>query len=281
MEQIGTIIQTLRKNKNMTQTQLADILSVSSQSVSKWEHHLSLPDISLFPVIAGVFGVTIDELFGYRPDALTHKERFIRFMADNGVLQFGRFPLRCGRISPYFIHAGNYKSSGQISKLGDFYATCIRENNIDSRLLVGNTPRDIPIMIAAGMVLFNRYGIDVPYAVDRSVGKHLEAHDRITLIKDTLTTGKSLKESFCALGEMSAVGGYHVIVSVDRMERGNDPILTAKEELEKTCPVKIHAIVTADDIIRAVEDGIIGGKDHLAALKEYRMEYGGKTLENR
>lgn len=152
MQQIGTKIQTLRRNKNLTQAQLAEVLSVSSQSVSKWENNQSLPDIALLPVIARYFGITMDELFNYRLDALNYKERFIRFMADNGVLQFGEFKLRCGRISPYFINAGNYKSASQIAKLGEFYAECIRENNIDSNLLLGNTYHEIPIMIVASIV---------------------------------------------------------------------------------------------------------------------------------
>ena len=276
MEQIGTKIQTLRKNKNITQAQLAEALSVSSQSVSKWENHLSLPDISLLPIIARFFGATMDELFGYRLDALSYKERFIRFMADNGVLQFGSFPLRCGRISPYFINAGNYKSSGQIAKLGEFYAACIRENNIDSRLLVGNTASEIPLMIATGMVLFNQYGLDVPYSIDGAIGKHLEPNDKITLIKDTLTTGHSLRKALRSLEQISAESGYHVIVSVDRMERGEDSNLSAGKALERTSPVKIHALVTVDDIIRAMENGVIGGKEHLDAMKQYRKEYGGK-----
>ena len=100
MELIGTKIQTLRKNKNITQAQLAEVLAVSSQSVSKWENNLSVPDISLLPIIARFFGITMDDLFNYRLDALNYKERFIRFMADNGVLQFGEFRLQSGRLSP-------------------------------------------------------------------------------------------------------------------------------------------------------------------------------------
>lgn len=86
MELIGNKIQVLRKNKNITQAQPAEVLSVSAQTISKWENHLSSPDISLLPIIARYFGITMDELFNYRLDALNYKERFIRFMADNGVI---------------------------------------------------------------------------------------------------------------------------------------------------------------------------------------------------
>ena len=83
---LGNKIRMLRKNKGMTQEELAEVLLVSSQAVSKWETHVSIPDVELLPVIARYFGITMDELFNYRLDALNYKERFIRFMADNGVI---------------------------------------------------------------------------------------------------------------------------------------------------------------------------------------------------
>ena len=276
MNLIGTKIQTLRKNKNITQAQLAEVLSVSSQSVSKWENHLSVPDISLLPVIARYFGITMDELFNYRLDALNYKERFIRFMADNGILQFGEFRLQSDRVSPYYINTGNYKSASQISKLGEFYAECIRENNVDCNLLMGNTHPEIPIMIATCMVLFNKYGIDMNYSIDNAVGKQLEASDKISLIKDTLTSGNTVRSTLQALPHDVTHSVSHIIVSVDRMECSNDTNMTARQEIEKHFDVKIHAIVTLDDIIRAIEDGIVGGTEHLDAIKKYRETYGGK-----
>jgi len=274
MNLIGTKIQTLRKNKNMTQTQLAEVLSVSPQSVSKWENHLSVPDISLLPVIARYFGITMDELFNYRLNALNYRERFIRFMADNGVLQFGEFTLQSGRVSPYFINTGNYKSASQLSKLGEFYAECIRENNVETNLLVGNTHQEIPIMLSTSMVLFNRYGIDIHYNIDGTVGKQLDANDRVTLIKDTLTSGNTLRTSLQHLESEAGQRVSHVIVSVDRMERSNGSGLSARSQIEKAFGVKIHAIATLDDIIRAMEKGIIGGADYLDAVKRYREVYG-------
>ena len=271
MQQVGTKIQMLRKHKNITQAQLAEALSVSPQSVSKWENQQSLPDISLLPVIARYFGITMDELFGYRLDALNYKERFIRFMADNGVLQFGAFPLQSGRISPYYINTGNYQSASQIAKLGAFYAECIREHNVDGNLLVGNTRQEIPVMIATSMVLYQKYGLDMAYSADGSVGKTLDASDRIVLIKDTLTSGQSLHEALDALGQPVT----DVIVSVDRMERGTHSPHTALREVEARHPVKIHSIVTVEDIIRAVKDGIVGSEEHLRALEAYRETYGG------
>jgi len=274
MELIGTKIQTLRKNKNLTQAQLAEVLSVSSQSVSKWENNLSAPDITLLPIIARFFGITMDELFNYRLDALNYRERFIRFMADNNVLQFGEFTLQSGRVSPYFINTGNYKSASQISKLGEFYAECMHEHNVEANLLAGNTPRETPIVVAASMVLFSRYGVDIYYTTDNTVGKPMGAGDRAALIKDTLTSGGTLKSNLQTILENTGSCVSDVIVSVDRMERGEASALSARREIERMYGVKIHAIVTVDDIIQALENGIIGGVEYLDSIRHYREEYG-------
>lgn len=275
MQAIGTKIQMLRRHKNITQAQLAEALSVSPQSVSKWENQQSLPDISLLPVIARYFGITMDELFGYRLDALGYKERFIRFMADNGVLQFGTFPLKSGRISPYYIHTGHYQSASQIAKLGGFYADCIRENHVDGNLLVGNTQQEIPVMVSASMVLYHKYGLDMAYSVDGRVGKAFGPNDRIILLKDTLTSGCSLQEALLILQKQTGQPVSGVIVSVDRMERSEHSPLTALREIQQRQGVPIHAIVTLEDIIRAVKDGIVGSEEHLQALERYRETYGG------
>ena len=276
MEAIGIRIQTLRKNKNITQAQLAEVLAVSPQSVSKWENNLSIPDISLLPMIARFFGITMDDLFNYRLDALNYKERFIRFMADNGVLQFGEFRLQSGRLSPYFINTGKYKSASQITKLGEFYAECMREHNVNTNLLAGNTHQEIPIMIATGMTLFSRYGIDIPYSIDDSVGKQMDERDKVTLIKDTLTSGQTLHDNLLAIQKKAGKCVSDVIVSVDRMEKSAASRASARYEIEKLHDVKIHSIVTLDDIIHAIENGVIGGTEYLSAIKQYKEEYSGE-----
>jgi len=276
MNQIGKKIRTLRKNKNLTQEQLAEVLSVTSQSVSKWENNLAVPDISLLPIIARFFGITMDELFNYRLDALNYKERFIKFMADNGVLKFGEFPLVSGRVSPYYIDTNNYRQSSQITKLGEFYAECIRQNSVRTDLLAGITAREMPLVVATGMVLYQKYGIDLDYCEEKDIGCLREGTADITLVEDTLTSGDTFRKALESIRKSPGKKVTDIIVSVDRMERGAHSPAAAVQELEREYNVKIHAIVTVEDIIRALENGVIAGEEYLEKLRRYQEMYGGR-----
>lgn len=271
MKLIGDKIRTLRKNKGLTQEKLAEALSVTAQSISKWENGLSAPDIALLPVIARFFSISIDDLFSYRLDALSHRERFICSMANQGALRFGEFRLTSGRISPYHINTNHYRFFSQTTALGEFYADHIIENRINSDLLIANSAREIPSVIAAGQTLFHKYGIDISYSIDCALGRQMESTGSPLLIKDTLTSGNSLKTWLTSNKNVS-----DILVAVDRMERGQHPFLSSLHEIELEFNVSIHAIVTLDDIIRALEKGLIAGSEYLPAMMHYREKYGGK-----
>ncbi len=272
---LGDKIRALRKNKQITQAQLAEALSVSSQSVSKWENNMSVPDISVLPVIARYFGITMDELFNYRLDALNYKERFIRFMVNNGMLQFGEFTLKSGRKSPYLIHSGYSLTGSQISKLGEFYAECIREHNIDSNCLVGIGNRDVPLVIATSMTLFNKYGIDSFHCVDFDIKNDAFECRDITLITDAFTSGKTLRIYLDNIKVQTGKYPSDIVVCVDRMEKDEHSSYSAKHEIEKEYGVKIHPIVNYDDIIKAVDNCIISAGDYTEQLKKYKDCYRG------
>lgn len=94
---IGNNIKRLRLNKGVTQEQLGEFLGVSGQAVSKWENESALPDILTLPKLADFFGISIDEVMGYKLNALTYKEQFVKFMLGNGILQVGEFDLKHGQ----------------------------------------------------------------------------------------------------------------------------------------------------------------------------------------
>lgn len=275
MELLGNKIRTLRRNKNITQEELAQQLSVTSQAVSKWERSLASPDISILPVIARYFGITMDELFNYRLDALTYKERFIRFMADNDVLKFGEFRLKSGRVSPYFITTERYSSGSQLAKIGEFYAECIRENNIHTDLLMANTHKESHILTAVCMTMYQKYGLDINYCISNTVGKLSFPYREITVLKDTLASGDTLRGIMSEIHQTTGQYPSSVVLSVDRMEKGLRSDLTTANEIQREYGAKVVSIVTIDDIIYALEDGVISGAEYLQAMKAYRAQYRG------
>lgn len=216
---------------------------------------------------------------------MTYKQQFIKFMVDNGVLKFGEFTLKSGRKAPYFINTGNYNTGAQLAKLGDYYAKCIEENEIKAETLVGPAYKGIPLAVSTAIALYSHYGREYNYCFDRKevkdhgegglfVGKQLTDGERVILIEDVMTSGKALREMLPKLKEAANVEIAGMVISVDRMEMGLESNLSAVQEVYKQFGVKVYSIVTMNDIINAIEEGIIEGKQYLAKMKEYRKVYG-------
>lgn len=216
---------------------------------------------------------------------MTYKEKFIKFMSDSGVLTFGDFTLKSGRKAPYFINAGNYMTGGHLAKLGEFYADCIKENGIEGDLLFGPAYKGVPLAVSAAVSLYNKYNVDMFYAFDRKevkdhgeggmfVGKQPKDGDRVIIIEDVMTSGKALREVLPKLEGAAKVKVAAMIITVDRMEKGLTSELSAVQEVYREFGVKVYSIVTINDIIKAIEDGVIEGKEHLEAMKAYRAQYG-------
>lgn len=275
MDTLANKLRTLRKNKNVTQEEIAAKLSVTYQAVSKWERGVSSPDISMLPVIARYYGITIDELLNYKLDALTYKERFIRFMADNDALKFGKYTLTNGRVSPYEIQTEKFSSGSQIAKIGEFYAECIRDNGLRPDLLFANTYKESHIITAVSMVLFQKYGIDIKICIENKSGSLPSPNEEITVIKDTIATGDTLR--WIVSDIKAATGKYptNIILSVDRAERSDNSDFTSLHEIEREYGVKVYSIVTVDDIISALKDGVIAGAYNLSELISYREKFRG------
>ncbi len=214
----------------------------------------------------------------------SYKEEFIRFMVENEVLLFGDFTLKSGRKAPYFINAGKYRTGAQIARLGEYYAACYLANKVDAKTLVGPAYKGIPLAVATAIALANNHGVNVGYCFDRKeakdhgegglfVGEKLCAGDKICLIEDVMTSGKALREILPKIKAEADVKAETMIISVDRRERGAGA-KSAVEEAYEEFGVKVHAIVTMDDILEAIECGAIGGKEYLPAMLAYREAYG-------
>ena len=215
----------------------------------------------------------------------TYKQQFIRFMVSNGVLKFGEFTLKSGRKAPYFINTGNYKTGKQLAKLGEYYAACIQENKLQADTLVGPAYKGIPLSVATAIAMYHDYEKEINYCFDRKevkdhgegglfVGKQLQDGEKVIIIEDVMTSGKALREILPKLKAAANVEIVGMIISVDRREKALDSELSAVAEAKKQFGVDVYSVVTMDDIIAAIEDGVIDGKEHLPAMYKYRNTYG-------
>ncbi|MBR2442509.1 MAG: orotate phosphoribosyltransferase [Clostridia bacterium] len=217
----------------------------------------------------------------------TYKQEFIRFMVANGVLKFGEFTLKSGRIAPYFINTGNYKTGKQLAKLGDYYAACIHDNQLQAETLVGPAYKGIPLSVATAVAMYHNYEQELNYCFDRKevkdhgegglfVGKQLTDGEKVIIIEDVMTSGKALREILPKLEAAAKVEVVGMIISVDRQEKALNSELSAVSEAKKEFGIDVYSVVTMDDIISAIEDGVVDGKEHLPAMYAYRKTYGAK-----
>lgn len=216
---------------------------------------------------------------------MTYKEEFIKFMSESGVLTFGDFTLKSGRKAPYFINAGKYMTGAQIAKLGGFYADCIKENGIEGDVLFGPAYKGLPLAVSAVSAMYSKFDRDLYYCFDRKevkdhgeggmfVGKQPEDGDKIIIIEDVMTSGKALREVLPKLESAAKVNVTGMVITVDRMEKGLNSDLSAVQEVYRDFGIKVYSIVTIKDIISAIENGVIDGKEYLPAMYEYRKQYG-------
>lgn len=218
---------------------------------------------------------------------MNYKEQFIRFLAECGVLKFGTFKLKSGRIAPYFLNAGEYKTGAQIKRLGEFYADCIVNSGVQADVLFGPAYKGIPLAISASVALYEKYGKNVGFCFDRKevkdhgeggmfVGTQPKDGEKVVIIEDVMTSGKALKEVLPKLRGAAKVDVAGMIITVDRMEKALDSDRSAVQQAYAEEGVKVYSIVTIQDIIAALGAGIIDGREHVPAIRAYLEEYGAK-----
>ena len=221
-----------------------------------------------------------------------YKEEFIDFMVDSEVLKFGEFTLKSGRKSPFFMNAGAYVTGTQLRKLGEYYAKAINDAfGLDFDVLFGPAYKGIPLSVATAMAISELYGKDVRYCSNRKeikdhgdvgilLGSKLNDGDRVVMIEDVTTSGKSIEETFPIIKGQADIEVKGLVVSLNRMEKGKGE-KSALAEIEETYGIKTTAIVTMNDVKehlygRETSKGVLINDERKAAIEEYFRQYGAK-----
>lgn len=221
-----------------------------------------------------------------------YKKEFIEFMIECGVLTFGDFVTKSGRKTPFFVNTGNYQTGSQLSRLGAFYAEAIKENfGDDYDILFGPAYKGIPLGVTTAIALSNNYGIDVKYCSNRKevkdhgdkgilLGSKLKDGDKVLIVEDVTTAGTSIYETMPILKSQGDVDVKGLIISVDRMERGQGE-KSALSEIREKFGFKTCAIVTMAEVIEYLYNKEVNGtvliNDEIKArIDDYYAQYGAK-----
>ena len=216
---------------------------------------------------------------------MNYKQDFIRFMVDSGVLTFGKFTLKSGRISPYFMNSGNYKTGAQLAKLGSFYAECIHESGVEFETLFGPAYKGIPLSVATATALYNKYGIDANYCFDRKeakdhgeggvfVGYTPKQNEDIVIVEDVITAGTAIRESMQILSGLDYAKIAAVFVMVDRKEKGKTE-KSAMQEISDEYKFPVYSVVDVYDIIEYLEEDECN-RENVERIKKYLEINGAK-----
>ena len=222
-----------------------------------------------------------------------YKEEFIEFMVESDVLKFGEFTLKSGRKSPFFMNAGAYVTGSQLRRLGQYYAKAIHDHyGDDFDVLFGPAYKGIPLSVATTIAFSELYGKEIRYCSNRKeikdhgdtgilLGSKIKDGDRIVIIEDVTTSGKSIEETFPIIQAQGKVEILGLMISLNRMERGKGDKMTALDEIRETYGFKTGAIVTMEDVVEKLYNKECQGKIIIddamkASIDAYYEQYGVK-----
>lgn len=223
-----------------------------------------------------------------------YKQEFIEFMVESEVLKFGEFTLKSGRKSPFFMNAGGYVTGAQLRKLGEYYAKAIHDHfGTDFDVLFGPAYKGIPLSVATVIAFSELYGKEIRYCSNRKeekdhgadsgvlLGSPIRDGDRVVIIEDVTTSGKSIEETYPIVKAQGNVEVVGLIVSLNRMERGKSGSGSALEEIKALYGFDAEAIVTMAEVIEHLYNQECGGRvvidDQIKeAIDAYYDQYGAK-----
>lgn len=221
-----------------------------------------------------------------------YKQEFIEFMVESDVLKFGEFTLKSGRKSPFFMNAGAYVTGSQLMRLGEYYAKAIHETyGDDFDVLFGPAYKGIPISVVTAVAFHNLYGKEVRYCSDRKeekdhgadkgsfLGSKLKDGDRVVMIEDVTTSGKSMEETVPKVRGAADVTIVGLMVSLNRMEKGLGGEKSALEEIREKYGFETNAIVTMEEVVehlynRTCQGRVVIDDTIKAAIDDYYKQYG-------
>ena len=224
-----------------------------------------------------------------------YKKEFIEFMIDCEVLKFGDFVTKSGRNTPFFVNTGFYRTGAQLRKLGEYYAKAIHAKfGTDFDVLFGPAYKGIPLTVATSMALSEMYGADIRYCSNRKevkdhgdkgilLGSPIKDGDRVVIIEDVTTAGTSIQETLPIIQAQGKVNVLGLVVSVERMERGQGT-KSALAEIQENYGLQTTAIVTMAEVIEHLYNKEYKGKviiDNtlMEAIDAYYKKYGAENNE--
>ena len=215
-----------------------------------------------------------------------YKHDFIDFMLESGVLKFGTFTLKSGRISPFFMNAGGYETGKQLRKLGEFYAKAIHDQyGDDFDVLFGPAYKGIPLAVVTAEAYYDLFGKEIRYCSDRKeakdhgadkggfLGTKLKDGDRVIMIEDVTTSGKSMEETVPKVKNAANVEIKGLMVSLDRAEKGKGE-KSALAEVSELYGFPTAAIVSVPEIVASLKERAQLDGELLGRLKDYYAQYG-------
>lgn len=212
-----------------------------------------------------------------------YQHEFIEYAVACGVLRFGSFTLKSGRISPYFFNTGLFDNGARLGRLGEFYAQAITHHGIKADVLYGPAYKGIPLVCATAIALAKAGGGEVPFAFNRKEAKdHGEGGclvgsplvGSVLIMDDVITAGTSVRESVEIIGSAGAKA-CGVLISLDRQEQGKQGH-SAVEEVGESYGIKVYAIVTLADVIEYLRSK--GQARDLDSILAYQAEFGTTAL---
>jgi orotate phosphoribosyltransferase len=210
-----------------------------------------------------------------------YQRDFIEFAIKQGVLKFGEFTLKSGRVSPYFFNAGLFNTGKALAEIGRFYAAALEDAGVDYDVIFGPAYKGIPLATTLSVALFDKYGKDVPYVFNRKeakvhgeggtlVGSALEG--RVLIVDDVITAGTAIREVMSMIEVAPDAKPAATLIALDRQEKGKAEE-SAIQEVERDYGIPVISIVKLEQVLAYVADQP-ELKQYAASIEAYREKYG-------